>query len=292
MNIGAAALSVLSLLVGTGALAQTPAEEVITIPSQGQNMVGTLVLPEGEPAPVVLLFHGFTGSRDELPIPSANEGIFTRTARHLAEAGYASLRVDFIGSGESDGEWADTTFEGQIADGLAALEYLKTEPRVVNDDIYIIGWSQGGLVASAVAGRSDEPDAVALWAAVADPLSTFTTFLGEDVIEAGLATGETPLTITLPWGAETALKQGYFEQLSQVDPQAEIASYAGPVFVAQGSADTVVPPASADLLIAAHEGPEELWVREMDHAFNAMTETATLDEMISATIAFFDAHAD
>lgn len=292
MKTGAAALSLLSLLVGTGALAQVPAEEVITISSQGQNMVGTLVLPEGEPAPVVLLFHGFTGSRDELLIPGADEGIYTRTARQLAEAGYASLRVDFIGSGESDGEWADTTFEGQISDGLAALKYLKTEPRVLNDDIFIIGWSQGGLVASAVAGRSDEPDAIALWAAVADPLSTFKTFLGDDVVEAGLATGETPLTFTLPWGAETALKQGYFEQLSQVDPQAEIASYVGPVFVAQGSADTVVPPESADLLIAAHEGPEELWVREMDHAFNAMTETATLDEMILATIAFFDAHAD
>ncbi|TNC74937.1 alpha/beta hydrolase family protein [Rubellimicrobium roseum] len=280
------------LLAGAPALAQVATEEDLTIPSQGQSMVATLALPPGDPAPAVLLFHGFTGTRDELPIPGTDEGILSRTARLLAEAGYASLRVDFIGSGESDGDFADTTFEGQIADGLAALEFLRAEPRVAGDDIFIIGWSQGGLVASAVAGRSDAPDAVALWAAVADPMATFTALLGEEFVQAGLATGDTPLTVPLPWGGETALKQGYFEQLSQVDPQAEIASYAGPVFVAQGSADTVVTPDSADLLIAAHEGSEELWVRDMDHAFNALSGTETLDEMVAATIAFFDAHAD
>ncbi|WP_210529968.1 alpha/beta hydrolase family protein [Rubellimicrobium arenae] len=294
----AVGLSLLALLAGNTAWAQSSTEEVISIPSQGANMVGTLSLPEGEPAPVVLLFHGFTGSRDELPIPGTDEGVFSRTARVLAEHGYASLRIDFIGSGESDGEFADTTFEGQIADGLAALEYVKADPRIAGDDIYIIGWSQGGLVATAVAGRSDVPDAVALWAAVADPLGTFTGLLGEDAIKAGLSTGDTPMTVPLAWGGETALKQGYFEQLSTVDPRAEIASYDGPVFVAQGSADVVVRPEAADMLIDAHEGPEELWVRDMDHAFNVLTEggsesgPATLDEMIAATIAFFDAQAD
>jgi dienelactone hydrolase len=281
-----------SLLVPLAAFA---AEDVVMIPSPGGEIVGTLSLPEGDPAPVVLLLHGFTGSRNELPTESVPEGVFARTAARLAEAGYASLRIDFRGSGESlaDLSFADTTFEGQTADALAALEYLTAHDGVANDDIFLIGWSQGGLVATAAAGRSDLPDAVALWAAVATPPSTYSGILGADIVNAAIAgDADTVHTVTLPWGAEIDLKGAFFDGVASFDPAAEIADYAGPLFVAQGSLDTTVPPASADVLIAAHDGPEELWVAEMDHVFNAFTTDETLEAMIAATIAYFDAHAD
>ena len=284
---------VLGMLAGAaGADTQTESdtgESDVTIASQGQRMTATLALPSGGPAPVVLLLHGFTGTRDELAIPGTDEGVFSRTARLLAAAGYASLRVDFIGSGDSDGDFADTTFEGQIADGLAALAFLQSDPRVRGDDIAIIGWSQGGLVATALAGRSDIPDAVALWAAVADPVTTFSGLLGADVVAAGQATGDTPLPITLPWGAKIALKQGFFDQMTRFMPLEEIASYGGPLFVAQGTLDTTVPPVAQDRLLAAHDGPEQAYTREMDHVFNVFTSPAMLDEMVAATIAFLDA---
>jgi dienelactone hydrolase len=286
------AATLLAVLAAAPLPAQV-AEEVLTIPSPRGPIAATLALPEGaEAPPAVLLLHGFTGSRDEMAIPSTDEGIFARTARLLAEAGYASLRIDFIGSGESGGDFADTTFEGQVADGLAALAWLGAEPRVAGDELFLIGWSQGGLVATAVAGRSGVPDAVALWAAVAEPRATFAGILGEEAVEAGLAAGDTPVTVTLPWGAEIGLRQGFFEGLTTFDPTAEIAAYDGPLFVAHGTLDDIVPPSAADLLIAAHDGPSEQWMREMDHSFNVFTDTATLDAMVAATIAFFDAHAD
>jgi uncharacterized protein len=263
-------------------------EEVITFDSQGGKVVGTLSLPDGGPAPVVLMFHGFTGNRDELPIATTTEGVFSRTARLLADAGYASLRIDFRGSGESDGDFADTTFEGQIADGLKAVELMTAEPRVKGSDLAIIGWSQGGLVATAVAGRSGMPDAVALWAAVATPVESLGGILGAETLEKGMATGDTPLKIMLPWGVEIALKQGYFEGVQTFDPLAEIAAYKGPLFVAQGKLDTTVLPVAAEKLIAAHEGPEQLWMAEMDHVFNAFTGPQTLDEMVGQTIGFLD----
>ena len=289
------ALSTLALAaLAAPALAQST-EEVVTIASPAGPFVGTLELPAGDPAPAVLLLHGFTGSRDELPTDAVPEGIFARTAARLAEAGYASLRIDMRGSGESTSEltYADTTFEGQVADALAALDYLATSDAVVGDDLFIIGWSQGGLVATGAAGRSDVPDAVALWAAVADPDTTYGDLLGAEVTAAGMAAGvDETVTATLPWGAEVTLKGGFFDGIESYDPTAEIADYAGPLFVAQGSLDPTVAPASADLLIAAHEGPEELWTAEMDHAFNAFVTDETLEQMIAATIAFFDANAD
>ncbi|MGI1664022.1 alpha/beta hydrolase family protein [Palleronia sp. KMU-117] len=285
-------------LLSAALLAPIPsfaAEDVVTIPSPGGEIVATLSLPEGDPAPVVLLLHGFTGSRNELSTESVPEGIFARTAARLADAGYASLRVDFRGSGESlaDLTFAETTFEGQTADALAALEYLSAHEGVAGDDIFVIGWSQGGLVATAAAGRSDLPDAVALWAAVATPPSTYAGILGADLVDAAIAgDADTVHAVTLPWGAEIELKGAFFDGVATFDPAAEIADYAGPLFVAQGSLDDTVPPASAEVLIAAHDGPEELWVAEMDHVFNAFSTDETLEAMIAATIAYFDAHAD
>ena len=99
-------------------------ETIVNIDHMGHNIVGTVAMPDGEgPFPIVLLFHGFTGTRDELPVTGTEERMFGRTARWLAERGYASLRIDFLGSGESDGAWEDTTFSGQIADALVAMEY-------------------------------------------------------------------------------------------------------------------------------------------------------------------------
>lgn len=169
------------------------------------------------------------------------------------------------------------------------MDWLGADPRVRGADLGIIGWSQGGLVATAVAGRSQAPKAVALWAAVADPEPAFRGILGDAVVDAGLATGDTPLEITLPWGAVIGLKQPFFEQVLSFDPPAEIAAYRGPLFVAQGTLDTTVLPVNADMLIAAHDGPEEVFIAEMDHVFNVFTGPETLDRMVTATIAFFDA---
>ncbi len=270
-----------------------PTEERVELQSEGQTFIGTLALPEGDAAPVVLLLHGFTGSRDELPIHNTEDGVFSRTARLLAESGYASLRIDFRGSGESTANmtYEATTFEGQVADALAAVAYLQGSDRVDGGDVFVIGWSQGGLVASAVAGRSGALDAAALWQAVGDPAATYGGLLGADAMAAGMAAApDQTVKAALPWGVEIGLNGAFFDGIETFDPMAEIAAYAGPLFVTKGMLDTTVLPDVSDAFIAAHEGPEELWTSEMDHVFNVFTTTETLDEMVAATVAFFDAH--
>jgi uncharacterized protein len=277
-------LSLLAVLAAAPALAQS--EETVTIDTALGPVIGTLETPAGDPAPVVLLFHGFTGARDELPVATTDEGVFSRTARLLAEQGIASLRIDFRGSGESPGAFADTTFEGQVADGLAALNWLEANPAVDGQRLAVLGWSQGGLVATAVAGRSDKPDALVLWAAVANPEESFGGIIGAETLEKGLSAGDTAVPITLPWGATIELNQGYFEGVATFDPPTELASYAGPLLIAHGTKDTTVLPSAVDAFLAAHEGEETTWIAEMDHVFNAFTGPKTLDQMIGETIAF------
>jgi dienelactone hydrolase len=268
-------------------------EQNVTLTSGGQDFIGTLSLPEGEPAPVVLMLHGFTGSRNELATSAVEEGVFAHAAKALADKGFASLRIDFRGSGEStaDMTYEATTFENQIADALAAVDYLAGLEDVDGDDINLIGWSQGGLVAAAVAGRSDKLDAVALWQAVGDVSATYGGLLGQDFVAKGkAAAADEAISTTLPWGAEVSLNGAFFQGMDAIDPMAEIANYSGPLFVTKGTTDTTVLPKNADAFIAAHEGPEELWTYEMDHSFNVFVDAIALDAMIDATATYLAAN--
>ena len=264
-------------------------EKVVKIARGDATIVGTLELPKGiEKPPVVLLLHGFTGSRDELPIKDTKEGVFSRTARLLAERGVASLRIDFTGSGESSGKWEDVTAQSEIADALAAFDWLKRQTDIDPDKIHVLGWSLGGLVAAHVAAERPVASAT-LWAPVQNGTFNFSHFLGTEAVGAAIADPdpEKVVEIKLPWGATTKLKTNFFKSLATVDPVAAIAAYKGPLFVIVGTKDTVVTPqpAGGEIFLTYHEGPEKLMVLPTDHAFDAFTGPATVDTMAGASLA-------
>jgi len=286
-----AATAMLSATIAGAEISETD----LTLRTGQQAFVGTLVTPSGPPAPVVLLLHGFTGTRDELATDHVKDGVFAYTARALADAGFASLRIDFRGSGESlaDLTFADTTFEGQIADAIAAVDYLKLTDAVDGDDIHIVGWSLGGLVAASVAGRVDGLDTVSLWNAVGDPEATFVGLFGSDLMQTGLdAAPDTVISTELPWGAKIELKGTFFDGIEAINPVEEIKGFDGALFVAVGAQDTTVLPENGARFIEAHEGPEKLWVAEMDHVFNVFSTETMLAELVAETIAFIEANDD
>ena len=280
----------LCLLCATRTLASPP-EITISFQVDGQTVVGTLELPSTTGrAPVILMLHGFKGSRDELMIPSLKEGIFKRAADAWADRGLASLRIDFRGGGASGGAFEDTTISGQVKDALAAIDFLQTEKSVDPRRMALVGWSQGGAVAETIAGRTSHPiRAVTLWNPMSSPAAVAEAIFGVETVKVGVQGGSAPITVRLPWGGQTMLKPAYFEDLYRLDPVAEFARYSGPAFVAVGTTDTVIypQPDSGKTLLAYHHGQSELWVRPMDHAFNVFQETRTLDALIAATGNFF-----
>jgi pimeloyl-ACP methyl ester carboxylesterase len=238
------------------------------------------------------MFHGFTGQRNEMDIVGGTETMYGRTARIFAEQGYASLRIDFIGSGESDGKWENTTVSGQINDALAAIEYVKTLDRVDADRIALLGLSQGGMVAACTAGRSDDVDAVILWSAVSVPQFIYSNLLGQDnVVEALKSDNPEELIVgTLPWGATTTLKANFYQDLFLLSPSAEITSYEGPLQVTVGLMDTIVypQPYAGQIFLQYHEGSEELVIMDdADHMLNIFTgDSSVLDRAISNALDF------
>lgn len=266
-------------------------ESVVTLQSTGQPLIGTLVLPGNEPAPVALLLHGFTGARDELSTDHVKPGVFAHAAEVLAQNGIASLRIDFRGSGESldNLTFADTTFEGQIEDATAAINFLSGLDSVNGEAIHVIGWSQGGLVAASAAGRGVPIDSLSLWNAVGNPKSTYAGIFGAEFLDKAIAAEpEDIINATLPWGAEIELKGAFFDGVADHDPIAEIKEYNGPLFVAVGNQDTTVNPATGQQYIDSHEGPEKLWATDMDHVFNIFGTADTLNELIEQTVDFIN----
>ncbi len=272
------------------------AEEVVTFEVAGQTVVGTLETPDGasEAAPVVLMLHGFTGTRDELPVKDTEEGVFARTARILAENGYASLRIDFRGTGDSGGAWPETTFSGQIADAVVAIDWLKSDKRVDGSNISILGWSQGGLVATHAAASRPDVKSVILWAAVTNPLATFSDLFGKETVANALAgPADAPITVKLPWGVETTLNGSFYHELPTTSPAGAIASYPGPLLVIVGSKDTLVKPqpAAGQILLDYHPGTEKLVLFDTDHVWDAFVGPKTLDtKMLPTTMEWLAAH--
>ena len=268
-------------------------EEVVTIDRNGLKMVATFTYSKDvEKAPVVVMFHGFTGQRNEMDIVGGTETMYGRTARIFAEQGYTSLRIDFIGSGESDGKWENTTVSGQISDALAAIEYVKTLDRVDADRIALLGLSQGGTVAVCTASRSEDVDAVILWSAVSIPQFVYSNLLGQDNVLKALKSDnpEELIVGTLPWGATTTLKANFYQDFFLLSPSAEIASYKGPLQVTVGLMDTIVypQPYAGQILLQYHEGPEELVIMDdADHMLNILTgDSSTLDRAILNALDF------
>lgn len=254
----------------------------------GGLVVGSLKQAGPSEFPIVLLLHGFTGSRDEKIIPSDGRGIFAYVADKLASEGLSSLRIDFRGSGDSDGTFEDTTYSSQIADGVAAIDFLAHDPALSAKPIFVLGWSQGGLVATSVAARSPRVAGLALWAAVGEPIVSMKNLFGREMFERGLKTDRT-LEIPLPWGFSISLKRPFFEEVLTHAPLAEIARYHGPLFVAEGLNDKSVVPGTGEKFIAAHNGQHTLWRYPMDHVFNTGAGTGDLDCLIDATMKFFSA---
>jgi len=75
---------------------------------------------------------------------------------YLVEAGVATLAYDKPGCGGSTGDWREQSFDDRAAEALAALRFVRRDPRVDSSWSGLFGASQGGWIAPMAAASSDE----------------------------------------------------------------------------------------------------------------------------------------
>jgi uncharacterized protein len=131
----------------------------VELENEGQKIFGLLHLPlTQKKVPAVLICHGLAGHK------TGKYRLYVSLAKSLAKAGIASLRIDFRGSGDSEGDFLETTVAAQVADALEGLNFLKSNPHVDKERLGIFGRSFGGAISVLAAERSPQIKSIALWA--------------------------------------------------------------------------------------------------------------------------------
>jgi hypothetical protein len=101
--------------------------------------------------------------RDE-NAPKARLNALHEIAVALAEQGIASLRFDKRGVGASAGDYWETGFFDHVTDAAAALDFLKAQPQIRPDKLFLLGHSEGALIATRLAGTGTQVAGVILLA--------------------------------------------------------------------------------------------------------------------------------
>lgn len=107
----------------------------VTFQSQGETLIGQLLLPPGlssaTPVPGLLITGAWFTVKEQMPL---------RYAREMASRGFAALIFDFRGFGESGGTLRQReTPADKIADIVAAADFLRQRPEVAEGRIGALG---------------------------------------------------------------------------------------------------------------------------------------------------------
>ena len=257
-------------------------ETVFRLPRDQYEIPATFALPAEpttRPVPAVLLLHGTASHRDEVG------RMFARLARALGDEGIASLRIDFAGCGESNRPQTDFTVSSELADASSAFQWLQRQPEVDATRVFVLGFSQGGMIAILLSEIETEqgPAGIATWSSgvipAADRTATFEGyFLGHE---------DPHVTLDLGFGTFTFSRE-WWDEFRSVDLHAPIAASRAPVLAVAGSADDVVSPRSSITLIGSAGGDDLTLVQipGANHIFNALAcdPTDASDEVIRITV--------
>ncbi|GAE36263.1 alpha/beta hydrolase family protein [Halalkalibacter akibai] len=123
------------------------------------KIFGTIMYPSlaDEKKPAILLIPG-SG-----PIDRNGNGkkknqklnVYNQLAHFLTENGFITLRFDKRGTGKSNASFIEAGFWDLVADGRAAVDVLKQQQEVDSNKIFILGHSEGCMLAPEIAKGND-----------------------------------------------------------------------------------------------------------------------------------------
>ncbi|QNQ80460.1 alpha/beta hydrolase [Lactobacillus sp. PV034] len=225
----------------------------VTFMRDGLELVGDLEIPNQDNYDLVIMMHGFTANR--------NTPLFKEIVADLNQAEIASLRFDFNGHGESGGKFENMTVINEVADANAVLEEALKDKRVRN--IYLLGHSQGGVVASLLAALY--PDIIKKLVLMAPAAA-----LHNDAL-VGNTQGVTYDPKHIPTYVDYHGKKlgGFYLRTAQALHIYEQAQrYAGPVIVIAGTNDKTVDPMYAKKYNTIYANSRLELINGGDHRFN------------------------
>lgn len=225
--------------------------------SEGEPLDGVLHLPGVGRWPCVIAAHGLLSAK-------ASDK-YLLLATHLSQAGFACLRFDFRGCGESGGHLKDSTVTARIRDLKAVLAHLRDHP-ALDGRFFLLGSSLGGYVALFVAAETPQILASALWAT---PVHLRDLQSRKDAL---MAHGLGPV---------------FFQEIAEeicIEVPAGVAS----CLIIHGEKDELIPPSHARALYERANEPKVLEIMSgADHRFS---DRHHREEAVRLSIAWFKKH--
>jgi putative redox protein len=234
----------------------------------GEKLAARLDSPDDrEPSAYALFAHCFTCNK--------NYKAMAQISRTLAEAGIAVLRFDFTGLGESEGDFADTNFSSNVADLIAAAEFVKSKfeaPKI------LIGHSLGGAAVLQAASRIPSSLAVVTIAAPSE-----TAHLARRLADRTPdleARGEAEITIA---GRTFTIKQQLLDDLERTLMQETIRDLNRALLIFHSPVDETVGIDNATQIFNAAQQPKSfLSLTGADHLLSNPSDSRYVGAMIAA----------
>ena len=243
-------------------------EQRVTIErAAAPSLAAVLHHPPGPHRGVALFAHCFTCSKD------------VRAARAisaaLADQGIVTLRFDFTGLGESEGDFAQTTFSSSLDDLVDAADWLRQ--RVAAPSI-LVGHSLGGAAVLAAAHRIDEVRAVATIGAPSNPQHV-EKLLGDDV-ERIEREGSADVTIA---GRSFTVRKALLDDLADQCSAERIGALDRALLVFHSPHDRVVGIENATAIFAAARHPKSFVSLDgADHLLGRMADAVYVGGVIAS----------
>lgn len=216
----------------------------------GEMLSAKLDIAEGERVGCALFAHCFTCSKNLKAV-----GHITKS---LAARGITTLRFDFTGLGQSEGEFANTNFSSNVQDLVAAASYM--EERLEGPSL-LVGHSLGGAAVLHAAHDLDSVKAVATIGAPADPAHVKENFgMKLDEIE---ETGEAEVTLA---GRPFKIKKQFLDDLEAAGSEDKIGTLNRALLIMHAPIDKTVGIDNAATLYSRAKHPKSfISLHEADH---------------------------
>ncbi len=235
--------------------------------SQGSTLSARLELPPGPVRACALFAHCFTCSKNVIAT--------TRISKALAQRGIAVLRFDFTGLGESEGEFAGTNFSSNVADLVAAADYLREHFEAPS---ILVGHSFGGAAVLRAAHDIPEVKAVSTIGAPFDPQHV-SHLLGDALadVEAG-STCEVEIA-----GRTFAIQPQFLADIASADAPTYIGKLRKPLLVFHAPLDQIVGIENASEIFRAAKHPKSfVSLDQADHLVSRPQDAEFIASVLAA----------
>ena len=237
----------------------------IIIPGSGYDIHGWIRWPEGDylnkcqegyrairKLPMAIFMHGACMGKNTMPLRAL--------ADSLLKNGIAVLSFDFFGHGETGGDLKDMTVQEWVRNAEAVLDYAGRLSFV--SDLILAGHSQGGLVASLLAGK--HPDRIKVMALYA-PAAVIEEIGKSGVMPKGTFDPD-HIPEELPFFG-SIIKGDFYRQARELHTYETAKNYQGPVCILQGTEDELVPVSCAKKYYEIYQDAELHLLKGEDHLF-------------------------